>query len=103
MKIEIYLLLALLLFGVWKTHRSVQRSQSAPERFFTIRMSAFSWLVGVMLLTAFIFLPGKMRVLLILPAFFVITTLSKFWREARERLRRESQERVDLERMKRVN
>jgi FlaA1/EpsC-like NDP-sugar epimerase len=103
MKFETYLLVAMLLFGVWKTHRSVQRSQSAQERFFAIRASALTWLVSVMLATAFLFLPNKQRVLLLLPAFVVVVTLAKLWRNARVRLRRESQGRVDIERMKRVN
>jgi FlaA1/EpsC-like NDP-sugar epimerase len=103
MKIETYLLLAVLVFGVWKTHRSVQRSQSAEERFFAIRASAFTWLVGIALLATFVFSPNKARILLLLPAFVVVVALVKFWRNARARLRRESQERLDLERMKRVN
>lgn len=103
MKFETYLLLAVLLFGIWKTHRSVRRSQSAEERFFAIRASAFTWVVGIALLIAFIFLPGKQRIVFLLPAFVVVVSLLKFWRNARERLGRERQERVDLERMKRVN
>lgn len=103
MKIETYLLLAVLLFGVWKTHRSVRRSQSSAERFFAIRASAFTWLVGLALLAAFIFSPGRLRVLLLLPAVVVVVSVVKFWRNSRERLRRERQERVDFERMKRVN
>lgn len=103
MKIEIYLLLAVLLFGVWKTHRSVGRSQSSAERFFAIRASAFTWLVGAALLAAFVFSPNRLRVLLLLPAFVVVLSIAKFWQKSRERLRRERQERVDFERMKRVN
>jgi FlaA1/EpsC-like NDP-sugar epimerase len=102
-KFETYLLLAILVFGVWKTHRSVQRSRSAQERFFAVRASAFTWLVGIGLVAAFIFLPNRQRILFLLPAFVVVVTVMKFWRNARERLRREQQERVDLDRMKRVN
>ena len=103
MKIEIYLLLALLIFGIFKTQRTVRQSQSAPERFFAIRASAFSWLVGMMLLSAFLFLPNRQRILLLLPVVVGVISLAKLWRNARTRLRREHQERVDLERMKRVN
>jgi len=102
-KFETYLLLAMLLFGVWKTHRSVRRSQSARERFFAIRASIFTWLIGVGLLAGFVFLPGRMRILFLLPAFVIVTSLAKFWRNARARLRQESRARVDLESMKRVN
>jgi len=102
-KIETYLLLALLIFGIFKTQRTVMRSQSAQERFFAIRASAFTWLAGIALLSAFLFLPGKMRILFLLPAFVIVTSLAKFWRNGRARLRQESDLRVDLERMKRVN
>jgi FlaA1/EpsC-like NDP-sugar epimerase len=103
MKFETYLLLAVLIFGVFKTHRTVQRSQSAKERFFAIRASALTWMVGIVLFAAFVLLPNKLRVLMLLPAFVVVVSVAKLWRNARARLRQESQERVDLERMKRVN
>lgn len=102
-KFEIYLLLALLIFGIFKTHRTVVRSQSTPERFFAIRASAFTWLVGIILVSGFLFLPGRMRVLFLLPAFFIVTSLLKFWRHGRTRLQAQDPGRVDLEHMKRVN
>jgi hypothetical protein len=102
-KFETYLLLALLLYGVWKTQKSVQRSQTAQERFFTLRASIFSWFVGFVLLAAFLFLPMKARVLLLLPVFFGAISMAKFLRDARARLRRTDQERVDIDRMKRIN
>jgi hypothetical protein len=102
-KFETYLLLALLLFGVWRTNRSVQRSQTAQERYFALRSSIFAWFVGLLLLAAFLFLPNRARVLLLLPVFFGGMSLVKFFRDAGTRLRRENEERVDIERMKRVN
>jgi FlaA1/EpsC-like NDP-sugar epimerase len=102
-KIEINLLLALLIFGIFKTSRTVRRSQSAEERFFAIRASAFTWMVGLILLTAFLFLPMRQRVLFLLPVFMIVVSLAKFWSNSRIRLRREQQERVDLDRMKRAN
>jgi hypothetical protein len=102
-KIETYLLLALLIFGVWKTQKSVQRSKTAQERFFTLRASIFAWFVGFILLAAFLFLPNKARVLLLVPVVFGAISMAKFLRDARTRLRRTDQERVNLERMKRVN
>jgi len=102
-KFEIYLILAVLLFGVWKTHRSVRRSQSPEERFFAIRASAFTWLVGIGLLIAFVFLPGRARILLLLPAFVIVMSLMKFWQTARARLQREREDKLNLDRMKRVN
>jgi Na+/H+ antiporter NhaD/arsenite permease-like protein len=102
MKILTFLIVGLLAYAVLSTHFAVRRCQSEKERAFAIRISAFSWLVGFLLLIAFVFLPNKQRVLMILPAFFSAVTLAKFWRNSRDRLRREQQGRVDLERMKRV-
>ncbi len=104
MKIATYLLLALLIFGIFKTQRTVRQSQGAQERFFAIRASALTWLVAIVLLGTFLFLPGtRQRVLFLIPAFMVVVTIAKLWQNARARFRRERQERVDLERMKRVN
>ena len=103
MKIVTYLLLALLLFGVFRTHRSVRRSVTAEERGMAIRVSAFAWLMGFIFLIALIFLPNKQRVIMMLPAFIFAVAFAKFWRDKRARMRRENAERVNLERMKRVN
>ena len=80
-KIQTYLLLAVLIFGVLKTHRAVRQSQGPQERFFAIRASVFTWLVGFILLAAFLFLPNKQRVLLLVPAFVTVVTIVKFWQK----------------------
>jgi Na+/H+ antiporter NhaD/arsenite permease-like protein len=103
MKIVTFLLAGLLIYAVLSTHFTIRRCRSEKERAFAIRFSLFSWVVGFLLLIAFLFLPNKQAVLMLLPVFFVAVTLTKFWRNSRDRLRREQQERVDLERMKRVN
>ena len=103
MKIFTFLLLAILLFGVFRTHRSVRRSVTPEERGMAIRVSAFAWLAGFLFLIAFAFLPNKQRVIMLLPAFIFAVALAKFWRDKRARLRRENDERASLERMKRVN
>ena len=103
MKIAICLLLAILLFGVFRSHRSVRRSVTPEERGMAIRVSAFAWLVGFLFLIAFLFLPGRQRVILMLPAFIFAVGFAKFWRDKRARLRRESEEQTRLDRMKRVN
>ena len=103
MRIVTYLFLALLLFGVFRTHRSVRRSVTAEERGMAIRVSAFAWLMGFIFVIALIFLPNKQRVIMMLPAFIFAVAFAKFWRDKRARLRRENEERVNLERMKRVN
>lgn len=104
MKIQIYLLLALLLYGVFSTHRSVRKSQSDEERFFAIRLSAFTWLLGIALLAAFCFLPNLgQRLVFLAPVFVIVVTLAKFWKNGRARLRRDQEERVAVERAKRAN
>lgn len=103
MKFAIFLLLAILIFGVFRTHLSVRRSVSAEERAIAIRVSAFTWLVGFLFLLAFAFLPNKQRVILLLPAFLFAVSFAKFWRDKRARLRREGAEQARLDRMKRVN
>ena len=103
MKFVTYLLLAILLFGVFRTHRSVRRSVTPEERGMAVRVSAFAWLVGFIFLIAFLFLPNKQRVIMMLPGFIFAVAFAKFWRDKRARLRREHDERASLERMKRVN
>lgn len=103
MKFAIFLLLAVLVFGVFRTHLSVRRSVSAEERGIAIRVSTFTWLVGFLFLLAFAFLPNKQRVILMLPAFLFAVGFAKFWRDKRARLRREGEEQARLDRMKRVN
>ena len=103
MKFAIYLLLAVLIFGVFRTHRSVRRSTTEEERAIAIRFSAFAWLVGFIFLSAFLFLPNKQRIIMLLPGVLFAIGFAKFWRDKRARLRREDEERNRLERMKRVN
>jgi hypothetical protein len=102
-KFETYLLLGVLIYFVWKTNRSVRISRSAQERYFALRASIFMWFVGFLLLAAFLFLPNKARVLLLLPVVFGGLSLARFFRDTRARLRRETQDRVDVDRMKRIN
>ena len=103
MKIATCLLLALLIYGVLRTHLSVRRSVTPEERGMAIRVSAFAWLVGFLFLFALLFLPNKQRVILMLPGFLFAVAFARFWRDKRARLRREHDERASLERMKRVH
>jgi len=103
MKFETYLLLAALIFGIWKTHRSVQSSRSAQERFFALRASIFTWFGSFLLLMALLFLPNKARVLLLIPIFFGAISVARYFQNTRERLRRQAEGQADLDRMKRVN
>jgi len=95
MKFETYLLLGILVYGIWRTNRSVQRSQTVAERNFTVRTSVFLWFLGLLVLGGIL--------LLLIPVFVGAVTLAKLLRDARGRLRQQAQERVDLERMRRVN
>lgn len=103
MKFVIYLLLAAMIFAVFRTHRSVRRSVTAEERGMAIRVSAFAWLMGFVFVLALAFLPNKQRIIMLLPAFIFAVSFAKFWRDKRTRIRREHQERANLDRMKRVN
>lgn len=102
MKIITFLLLAVLIFGVFGTHRSVRRAETPEERSVAIRVSAVYWLFGSGLLLGLLFLPNKLRLVMLLPVFFLTVSIGKAWRDSRARLRRERTSRVDFERMKRV-
>lgn len=103
MKFGTWLLVIILVYGLFSTRRSVRRSQSEAERFFAIRISAVTWLLGFVCLAAGLFLPGRQVLLLAIPLFFAGVTLAKLWRDGRARLQREQGERDALERMKRIN
>ena len=103
MKFVTWLLVIALATAVFGTHRSVRASRSEAERFFAMRVALVSWLAGFAFLLALMFLPNKQRVLLLIPIFFSAVTLAKVWRNGRARLRRETDERERLDRMKRVN
>jgi len=103
MKFAIWLLVLVLIIGIFSTHRSVRRSRSEAERVFAIRLALFSWLAGFVFFVALMFLPNKQRVLLMIPIFLVAVSVAKLWRDGRARLRREHEERDRFERMKRVN
>ncbi len=100
-----WLIIAMIAYAMWKSSRTVRASQSAQERSVAIRALAAAWFLAFVFVVALIFSPDKVRVILLLPAFFAATALARGWRNVRTRLR-ESQtekERVDFERMKRVN
>ena len=103
MKFVIYLVLAALIFGVLRTHRSVGKSGAGKSRSNAIRVSAFSWLLAVIFLIAFTFLPNGPRIALVLVGSIFAISYAKFWRNRRDRLRKESAEKSHLDRMKRVN
>lgn len=97
------LLLIILAIGLFGTQRSVKRSTSERERQFVIRTSAALWIVGIIAVAVLVFLSFRMVLLLLLPAFVLGMSLLRGWHHTRERLRREDSQRVDIERMKRIN
>ena len=103
MKFLTWILALALILGVFTTHRSVRRSTSEAERYFSMRLALFSWLAGLAIVIAFIFLPNKQRVLMMIPVFVLSVSVAKLWRNGRTRLRREEAERGSIDRMKRVN
>ena len=103
MKFLTWLIALVLIAGVFSTHRSVRRSTSEAERFFSMRVALFAWISGFAIVVALLFLPNKQRILMMIPIFVFAVTLGKLWRTGRERLRREEAERGSLDRMKRVN
>jgi len=79
------------------------RAGSAAERAFTVRFTAFTWLIGFLFVAAFIFLPNKGRIIMMLPVFLVAVSLAKWWKNSRARLRREAELDTAFERARRVN
>ena len=101
---EIVALILLLLVVGWWVYQYRRSPAASPRmRFFTWRFSFFTWIVGILFVLAFLLLPNKGRVLMVVPFFLVGASLAKWWRTSRERLRREENLRTGLERMKRVN
>ena len=103
MKFATWLLVLVLIVGIFSTHRSVRRSRSEAERAFALRLALFSWMATVVFVIALMFLPNRQRVLLMIPIFLVAVTVAKLWRDGRSRLRRADEERNRFDRMKRIN
>jgi fatty acid desaturase len=102
--LPLLIILALLAYGFWGMQRTPEKpSGTAREKALAIRGIAMLVVLAVVFVGALLFLPNKARVLMMLPAFFVAVTVGKAWRDSRRRLRRAEQERVDLEKMKRIN
>jgi len=103
MKFATWLLVFVLIVGIFSTHRSVRRSRSEAERHFALRLAIFSWVTAFVFALALMFLPNRQRVLLMIPLFLVAVSVAKLWRVGRTRLRREHEERDRFDRMKRIN
>jgi hypothetical protein len=80
-----------------------RRSKSQQERAIGFRLTMFTWIIGLLLLLALFIVPNKQRVLMFVPIFMTAVVIGRVWQKARLRARREREQAVDLERMKRVN
>jgi hypothetical protein len=96
---------ATLAFIAWAfvQHFRQRRVVGPQERFFNIRAWAFTGLVTLVCLLAFVVLPDKGRVLLLAPIFIGGVSLVKWMQKTRVRLRSEEAERSNFERAKRIN
>ena len=63
MKFATWLLVLVLIVGIFSTHRSVRRSRSEAERAFALRLALFSRMATVVFVIALMFLPNRQRVL----------------------------------------
>lgn len=103
MSILLLAVLAVLLVGVFWPGVAAWKASSAPERAFAVRFTVFAWLVGFLFVLAFLFLPNKGRIVMLLPVFLTAVSLVKWWKNSRARLRREAQLDTNFERARRVN
>lgn len=92
-------------FLAWAALQHFRRQPVAGSqaRFLFIRAWAFTALVSFMFLLAFLFLPNKGRVVLLLPVFLFGATMAKWIARSRERLRRQSETQTNFDRAKRIN
>ncbi len=86
-----------------KAKLAAMRKTAARETSVLFRMAMFSWVLGLVFLAAFLFLPNKQRLLILVPASFAAVMVAKVWKSAQLRARQADQGRVDFERMKRVS
>ncbi|HEY2343213.1 MAG TPA: hypothetical protein VGH90_09305 [Chthoniobacteraceae bacterium] len=78
--------------------------QIAPaEREVLVRMILFTLMIAGGFLAALFIAPECPRALFVIPLALAGLVVTKFWKSALARIRRNAEERVDLERMKRVN
>lgn len=96
------LVLALLVWTLWPRIQAWKASSDA-ERAFATRFTVFAWLVGFLFVLAFLFLPYKGRIVMLLPVFLVAVSLAKWWKNSRARLRREAGLDANFERARRIN
>lgn len=103
MKFATLLLVGLIIYGIFTAHLNVRRSGSEQARTVAVRISAFAWFLGFLFLAALLLLPNKHRVLMLAPLLLGGAVIAKTWKSAQRRVRGQDRDKVDIERMKRVN
>lgn len=101
-----YLLAAIALYFLAKRmvpHWTAWRRRSAAERSFAMRFMTFACLLTFIFLVAALHLPPLGCVILMVPIFLTGMTLSRWWQNSRERLRRQAEEASSFERARRIN
>ena len=102
-KFLILLILFYALFRLVADRFRAWRGRSRRERGLAVRMTAFTWLLVLLVVAAAVLLPGAHRLLLLAPVVVIGVAIGKTWQSARLRARREAAGGFDLERMKRLN
>jgi hypothetical protein len=103
--LNILRLLALAIIGwfCWRTFRGIQRSKNERERALAIRGAVAFWILGAVFIASMFALPGKWRILLMIPLVLVMGSAWKAYRNSRREIRESANLDSKLERMKRVN
>ena len=64
MSFTVLLLIAVLIYGILRTHFSVRRSRGVQERSAAMRFAVVSWILGILMIgMLFLPIPGKHRIL----------------------------------------
>jgi hypothetical protein len=99
MNLPLLLLFAVLFYFGW----SAWRRLPLHDRSFATRGGLALLLINFLLLLGLVFLPGKFKLLALVPAFLTIGSTIKVLRDARQRLRERIKVDSRFERAKRVN
>lgn len=90
--------------GLISLRRFLARYPTDSQRSWWVRVSLFSVLAVLLMVTLILPLPNKQRLVAIVPAFFMIAVAIRVFRAARARMQAEQRQKPpDLERMKRLN
>ena len=102
---NLFRLLGLALIGwfCWRTVRGVRRSTGERERAVAIRGAIALWILGAVFVASMFVLPGRARLLVLIPLVLVMGSTWKAFRNSRREIRESANLEAKLQRMKRVN